>query len=69
LFTIGAVCGIAGALMVTQAAASLLFGLGPRDVVSFCASLALLGGAAAFGSYLPARRAARVDPMSSLRCD
>ena len=69
LFAIGGAAGVIGSLLLTRAAGSLLFGLGPRDPVSFAASVAVLGGAAALGSYLPAWRASRLDPMSSLRCD
>ena len=69
LFAVGGAAGLLGSLALTRAAASLLFGLGPRDPVSFCAAIALLGAAAALGSYLPAWRASRIDPMSSLRSE
>ena len=69
LFAAGGALGVVGALAVTRAAASLLFGLTPHDPVSFGTSIVLLGTAAAFGSYVPARGASRLDPMNSLRCD
>jgi predicted permease len=62
---IGAVCSLA----LAQTAASLLFGLEAYDPLTFVAAAALLAAAAAFGSYLPAHRAARLDPMAALRCD
>jgi len=69
LFAIGGAAGVIGSLALTRAAGSLLFGLGPRDPVSFGAAVALLGAAAALGSYIPAWRASRLDPMTSLRCE
>jgi putative ABC transport system permease protein len=62
---IGAICSLA----LARTAASLLFGLEAYDPLTFLAAAALLGAAAAFGSYLPAQRAARQDPMTALRCD
>ena len=62
---IGAPCAFA----LTRLAQSLLFGLSPRDPATFVAAAILLAGAAVFGSFLPAWRASKVDPMSALRCE
>ncbi len=65
----GALAGLAGALVVGRWLRSLLFGVSPLDpftLVAACAALAVAGAAAC---YLPARRAARVDPMVALRAE
>jgi ABC-type lipoprotein release transport system permease subunit len=46
---------------------SFLYGIEPTDRTTFFVVSAILGAAALFASYLPARRAATVDPMSALR--
>jgi len=48
---------------------SLLFGVGPLDVTAFCSAFAITLAASALASYLPARRAATIDPMKALRTD
>jgi ABC-type lipoprotein release transport system permease subunit len=47
----------------------LLFGVGARDPFTFVAVAALLGVVAVLASWLPARRAARVDPLAAMRAD
>jgi predicted permease len=64
---IGLLIGLAGAVAVGQALRSQLVGVGPRDPVTFTAIAVLLGAVALGASWIPARRAARVDPMTALR--
>jgi ABC-type antimicrobial peptide transport system permease subunit len=63
----GLVVGFLGALALTRLLATLLFGVGARDPMTITAVGAILAIVALFASYLPARRAARVDPMICLR--
>jgi putative ABC transport system permease protein len=64
---IGLVFGLAGAFAGTRYLSSLLFGIEPRDPVSFAGASAFLVGVALIATLLPAWRAARVDPMIALR--
>jgi predicted permease len=63
----GLVIGLAGAWMLTQFMTAVLYGVGPTDPATFGAVAVMLFTAAALASWLPARRAARVDPVTSLR--
>ena len=63
----GVVLGLLGALGLTRVMASLLFGVGARDFVTFAAVPLILIGIAILASFLPARRATRVDPVVALR--
>ena len=63
----GLVAGLLGSLAVSQAAASLLFGVSARDPLHFGAAAIALAAAAATGSIVPARHASRLDPMHALR--
>jgi putative ABC transport system permease protein len=62
----GLIVGLAGAVAATRALSSLLFGVSATDPATFAGVLAVLGGAALLASWLPARRAARVEPTRAL---
>jgi len=64
---VGLVIGIAGALVLTRAMQSMLFGISATDPIALLAVALLLGLAALLASYLPARRATKVDPIVALR--
>ena len=61
--------GIGGALVVSRLMRSLLFGVGTTDAITFIAVPTLLACIAFFASYIPARRASRIDPSAALRCE
>ena len=63
----GVAIGLLGALLLTQLMASLLYGVGARDPMTYAAVAILLVSVALAASYLPARRATRVDPVVALR--
>jgi putative ABC transport system permease protein len=67
LVAIGAAIGIAGSLLLLRSLGTLLFGVTPYDVQTYTIVVALLGAIAALASYLPARRAARIEPLMALR--
>jgi ABC-type antimicrobial peptide transport system permease subunit len=69
LCLIGVVLGGALAFVGTQVLASLLYGVTPTDPPTFIAVLAILTVVTLAASYLPARRATSVDPVSALRCE
>jgi putative ABC transport system permease protein len=66
---LGMTVGIAAALALTRLMSGLLFGVGPFDPFAFGAVAAVLMLVALLACYLPARRAARVDPIRALRID
>ena len=66
---LGVGLGLAGAMLLTGFMRGLLFGVSARDPLTFAAIAVLLSSAAVLASYVPARRAARVDPMASLRSE
>jgi predicted permease len=67
LVVIGLVVGVLASLAVTKTAASLLYELKPNDPLTIVLATLILSAVALIAGYLPARRAARVDPMIALR--
>lgn len=63
----GVVCGLAGSLLLTRVMKSLLFDVSATDVTTFTLSALVFLAVACIASYLPARRAARLDPSDTLR--
>jgi putative ABC transport system permease protein len=69
LVGIGLVVGLAGSLAGSRLLRALLFEVSPQDPATFVAVALMLVGATFVACWLPARRAARVDPMVALRCE
>ena len=67
LAVIGIVIGIAGAFAVTRYMATLLFGVKPVDGITFVAVAVLLAAVVFVACLVPARRAAKIDPLQALR--
>jgi len=66
---IGVVCGLAAAITLSRLMTSLLFEVNPLDPITYIVVSATLVMAAVAASYLPARKAATVDPMTALRAE
>jgi predicted permease len=69
LVATGLVCGLVGAAALTRYLEGLLFGLTPLDPSTFVAVALIFSAVATLAAYVPARRAAAVDPMVALRCE
>jgi ABC-type antimicrobial peptide transport system permease subunit len=69
LVGIGLVIGLTGAWLLSRVLTSQLYGVSARDPLTYVAVALVLGVVALAASYLPARRALRVDPMTSLRSE
>ena len=67
LVVIGLVLGLAGALLLTRLMSTLLFGISATDPLTFILISVVLISVALLASYIPARRATKVDPLIALR--
>jgi putative ABC transport system permease protein len=67
--TTGVLVGLVGAYWLMHLLAAMLYGVGATDVATFVGVAAVLLGVASLASYMPARRAARVDPVSAMRAE
>ena len=67
LVAIGAAVGVGVSLMLFRLVGTLLFGVTPTDPSTYATVLTLLSAVAGMASYLPARRATRVEPLVALR--
>jgi ABC-type antimicrobial peptide transport system permease subunit len=64
---LGVAIGLAAATMLTRVIESQLFGIAPLDLPTYAAGAAILVAAAICASYLPSRRASRLDPVEALK--
>ena len=69
LIAIGSLAGVLVAVVLARYVESLIFGLKPHDPATIVASVAVLGLIGLIAGYLPARRAARIDPILALRAE
>jgi predicted permease len=69
LATVGVALGLLGALAATRLAASQLYGLTATDPLTVGAAIVVMAAVASLAGYMPARRAAEVDPLTALRSD
>jgi putative ABC transport system permease protein len=67
LLLLGVAAGAVAAFVLTPVMSSLLFGISPSDPVTFAGSVIFLALVALLACYIPARRAAKVEPMVALR--
>jgi ABC-type antimicrobial peptide transport system permease subunit len=69
LVAAGLACGTVASLFLSQTMTKMLFSVDPTDPVTFAAVAGILAAVAMLASYLPARRATRVDPIVALRAE
>jgi predicted permease len=69
LVIVGVALGVVGAMALTRVLSVLFYGVGPMDAPTYAIVATGLGSVALLATYLPARRAARVDPVVALRSD
>ncbi len=69
LVAIGLAAGVSGSIFLARVAEKLLYGVTPTDTAALAGSAALLAAVACLASYLPARRAGRIDPVAALRSE
>ncbi len=67
--TVGVAVGLAAAVALSRWLASFLFEVRPLDVPTYVAVLTVLLAAVSLATYLPARRAAKLDPVETLRAE
>ena len=66
---LGIVIGLLGAIAASRALITLLFGVSPLDPLTYAGVIAVLAAVAAIACWIPARRAAQVDPAITLRAE
>jgi predicted permease len=69
LSVVGAAVGLAAAMALGRLMSSVLYGIGPMDPVAYVAAVGVTIAAAALASYVPARRAATIDPIETLKAE
>jgi len=69
LVLVGGAVGVCLAVFTTQALSPLLLGVDPRDPLTYCAVVGILGSVALIAAYIPARRASRIDPVQVLKAE
>jgi len=69
LSAVGVVVGLVAAAALGRAMSSLLFGIEPLDPIAYITAIGVILVAAALATYMPARRAANIDPIETLRAE